>query len=256
MKSKTESKFLELPYELIDLIADMLTESDRAALSNTCRQLYHRLWKPGLKFKLNTYCRSIDAIKWLMDQPVWDEWKNRNEIISLTAAKYGHMDVLKWAWSQGYDYLHENLCIEAAKGGHLELLQWLRGQKCPWNVWVCDRAAMNGHILVLQYAASQGCTLNKVRICYSAARYGHLEVLQWLHEQGYHLDNYLNGVAAIGGHLHIVKWFYEQGVPWDESICNTAIEYGHVELFHWAKERGCPWDKDYATAKFGHMATF
>ncbi len=99
------------------------------------------------------------------------------------AAGGGHLEVLKWAQSQGCP-LDEWTCAFAADGGHLEVLKWARSQGCPWDKWTCDYAARGGHLEVLQWARSQGCPFDQRWTCASAARGGHWEVLEWARSQG------------------------------------------------------------------------
>ncbi|WZN63313.1 hypothetical protein HKI87_07g48610 [Chloropicon roscoffensis] len=39
----------------------------------------------------------------------------------------------------------------AAKNGHLEVLRWARSQGCPWHEDVTYAAAKNGHLKVLKW---------------------------------------------------------------------------------------------------------
>ncbi len=73
-----------------------------------------------------------------------------------TVACEGHLNVLRWARSQGCPW-NEETCAKAAWGGHLEVLQWLRSQGCPWNAWTYAFAVLGGHLEVFQWVRSQGC---------------------------------------------------------------------------------------------------
>ena len=50
----------------------------------------------------------------------------------MEAAKYGHLEVLKWARENGCPW-DEVTCAYAAKGGHLDVLKWARENGCPWD---------------------------------------------------------------------------------------------------------------------------
>ena len=73
---------------------------------------------------------------------------------------------------------NESVCSAAAAGGHLEVLKWARTNGCGWNHRVCTEAARHGHLEVLKWARSHGCPLD-ADTCSSAAAGGRLEVLQW-----------------------------------------------------------------------------
>ena len=77
----------------------------------------------------------------------------RLRTVSLNAAEFGQLEMLKWARANGalWDVWAWNskLCAHAAKGGHLEVLLWARKQGCAWNEGTCTWAAHNGHLEVL-----------------------------------------------------------------------------------------------------------
>ncbi len=121
--------------------------------------------------------------------------------------------VLQWAcWNE------TPVSHTYAREGHLEVLKWARSQGCPWNETdICCLAARGGHLDVLQWARSQGCPLS-VHTCAYAAEGGHLEVLQWLRSQGCPWDEWTCTYAALGGHLEVLQWARGQGCPWDEGF--------------------------------------
>ena len=76
--------------------------------------------------------------------------KSKTQICK-TAAIHGHLEILKWARSQGCPW-NTHTCMEAAGGGHLEVLKWARSQGCPWDNNTCSYAAIGGHLEVLKWA--------------------------------------------------------------------------------------------------------
>jgi hypothetical protein len=54
------------------------------------------------------------------------------EILILYAAKYGHLELLRWALDNGCPWDAETR-PRAGLGGHLELLKWARAKGCPWE---------------------------------------------------------------------------------------------------------------------------
>ena len=85
----------------------------------------------------------------------------RLRTVSLNAAEFGQLEMLKWARANGalWDVWAWNskLCAHAAKGGHLEVLRWARKQGCAWNEGTCTWAAHNGHLEMLQWSRANGC---------------------------------------------------------------------------------------------------
>ena len=56
------------------------------------------------------------------------------------AAFGGHVDVLRWARSQGCRYGRRVTCA-AATFGHLKVLKWLIKEGCPYDKGECREAA-------------------------------------------------------------------------------------------------------------------
>ena len=49
------------------------------------------------------------------------------------------------------------VCGYAARNGHLEVLKWAISEGFPRGLIICINAAENGHLEVLKYARSNGC---------------------------------------------------------------------------------------------------
>ena len=203
---------LELPWELVDMIVESLSVSDRVALSGTCRAFRARYWKPKLRLSLNTYCRSIEGIRWLMEHPEqWSRWKGR---------------VCRWA--------------ECSLD--LRVLKFAREQGCPWEfptelddddidengeeaVVVGQKAAEAGDLEILKWIRDNGYRFNRFfdrLVCRAAAKGGHLEIIMWLMEQGSPWDRGVCDSAARGGHLEVLKWLHYHGCPWGTTTCAAA----------------------------------
>ena len=96
-------------------------------------------------------CKCIEEYK------VSGIWK---ENTTLSAARYGHLDCLK--------YVHENGCpwdmytiSQASCYGHLDCLKYCHENGCPWNLYTTSLAAGNGHLDCLKYALENGCPWNE-----------------------------------------------------------------------------------------------
>ena len=136
-----------------------------------------------------------------------------NEVFN-TASQGGHLEVLKWLRSVGFQW-NERICAFAAMGGHLEELKWLRANGCPWDEETCEFAATGG-------------------------TGGHLEVLQWARANGCQWGTSTCVFAAMRGHLDVLQWARANGCPWISLTCTAAAEGGHLEVMQWARANGCP----------------
>ena len=77
------------------------------------------------------------------------------------------------------------VCNEAARGGHLEVLRWARSQGCPWDGRAPRAAAEGGHLEVLKWLIKKRCPCSKRKCRKAAARGGERarKVLEWLNER-------------------------------------------------------------------------
>jgi hypothetical protein len=133
------------------------------------------------------------------------------------------------------------ICRIAALNGHLEILRWARSQGCPWDEITCTWAAQKGHLEVLKWARSQGCPWSSWT-CTWAAEYGHLETLKWVRKHGCPWGSDTCSLAANSGHLEVLQWLRSQGCPWNENVCVWAARNGHLEVVKWANDNGCIWN--------------
>jgi hypothetical protein len=156
-------RLLDLPADLLVIIASQLAEDDDLAAALACRRLL-------LSSRLEWAAVSCGL-------PLSSRLLRR-------AAPAGRLEQLSWlrtrgcAWAPCYENGND-CCSSAAASGHLAVLQWLRANGCPWEEWTCIKAAAKGHLHVLQWARASGCPWN-AGTCSGAARGGHLAVLPWL----------------------------------------------------------------------------
>ena len=72
------------------------------------------------------------------------------------AARYGHLELVRWLCGEGGFAMDEGVMADAAGGGNLELVQWMRGEGCPWDTVTCYYAIDYGHVEVLRWARENG----------------------------------------------------------------------------------------------------
>ena len=80
--------------------------------------------------------------------------------------------------------MHEHMPYAAAQGGHLEVLRWARSQGSPWHEDVTYAAAQAGHLKVLKWLIKEGCPYDKGECREAAVEGGERtrKVLEWLDE--------------------------------------------------------------------------
>ena len=160
----------------------------------------------------------------------------------IEAARYGHLDILQWLKSQGYEWNQWTLS-EAAKHGHFEIVIYLYENGCQWNFGTLPYAAAGGHFEIILYLHEKGCPLDSWTFA-NAVVNGNLEILHWLHDRNCPTDSTACEHAAKNGRLDILKWLrLEVNCPWNEGACIEAVQNKHFEILKWLHDNGCPWNK-------------
>ena len=80
------------------------------------------------------------------------EQKDAPKMLWIGAAKYGHLDVVKWLHENRTEGCSVAAMDWAAKNGHLEVVKWLhvnRTEGCTEDAMDC--AAENGHLEVVKF---------------------------------------------------------------------------------------------------------
>lgn len=72
-----------------------------------------------------------------------------------SAIQYGDHEMVKWLYERKCG--GEESCNIAAKYGHLDILKWLRSEKFYWNYLTCKEAADNNHLEILKWLIENGC---------------------------------------------------------------------------------------------------
>jgi len=192
--------------------------------------------------------------------------------VSVTASKYGHIEILRWIrefdpteikytltpnfWVQEIpaaaaeysrimildwlfefikpEQLHSDVTAAAVKGGHLELLKWLLSKNVCWGPRCCSNAVeyQRHDILAFLRTSKPRCPWDS-DTCSAAAKIGDLKMLQLL--KSYESE-------------------YKR-CRWDHWTCARAAEYGHLEILKWARSRGCKWSHWTCTlaSRNGHL---
>lgn len=122
--------------------------------------------------------------------------------------KIGNLEMLQWLVIENGFHVHrEIVCKAAAKYGQLDILKWARENEFPWDEKVCENAAENGHVGVLRWAHENGCPWSE-KIYEFIIEWGDLETLKWLHENGCPWNNMVYNYVLEHCYYGIVECYY------------------------------------------------
>ena len=114
----------------------------------------------------------LEVLKWIYE----NDNTNIINFICEHVAKYGYLEILKWAREKGFA-MDRFTCSNAALNNHIEILKWAYENGCPWDESTCKNLALNGQLAVLKWARENGCPWN-YHVCANAAKNGDLEMLK------------------------------------------------------------------------------
>jgi hypothetical protein len=180
------------------------------------------------------------------------------------ALKYGRLDILLWAVSNGYpwnpnpnDILFAVACSRLATATP-DILNWIADQD-----FVFEDAEDCIHCAVVMK------NFNFIRwaksillpnfwhdsIIKKAAAAGNLPALIWAAE--IHPESFTSALLGIlvqnatsGGHMNVLNWILEKYGIFktaflNRRLCDIAAEKGFVEILQWAVANGCEWDRSH-----------
>src|SRR5579872_647404 len=160
----------------------------------------------------------LELTKWLMENGcIWDE------DVCTIAAGHGYLEIIQWAIIKNLIW-NPDICFRAAAiNGHLEILKWAKTNGYTFKPSIFKFAAESGQLEILKWFWENDEKLFDCRFCLNiivasdVARQGHLEVFKWLREKNCPWDSNICSFAAMHGHLHIIQWARENGCDWDEE---------------------------------------
>lgn len=213
---------------------------------------------------------NIQCIQHMYEKNV--EHQSQHRIICDHAAKFGHLELLKYLLSKKpykgknilcnaafsgnvelIEYLHQNnyfwhypyACGYAERAGSLEALIYLHENGHPLGGSDCDIAISNGHLHILEYLNENGCHPNG-KSYKLAVEKGHLDIVKYLHETGCPHYNDLCAIAAIDNSIDILKYLHENGYPITSDVLRNAHNADSVDCFNYAIEHKFPGRERYS----------
>ncbi|KAL3665748.1 hypothetical protein V7S43_009179 [Phytophthora oleae] len=178
----------------------------------------------------------LEVVKWLIKRGL-----GKGSTLAIHfAAMNGHLEVAKYLHAQDFTGCYQKTLQETAKGGHLAVVQWL------WTQFHDDPKAD----LLCEHGGdeffSRGPPFTNEMT--AAASNGHLEVIQYLHtialtlagkkrkRGGSSMDDVVSE-AAINGHLDVVRWVCTHTtVNSTEHAMTGAARNGHFPVVKWLHE--------------------
>mmetsp|Transcript_25912 Transcript_25912/g.45686 ORF Transcript_25912/g.45686 Transcript_25912/m.45686 type:complete len:878 (-) Transcript_25912:91-2724(-) len=151
------------------------------------------------------------------------------------AIQGGHLDYLKHFHFKGYDLTRDEfMSSDAARFGHMDIVKWLHEIGGAWGRWTCQHAAESGRLDILRYAHENGCDWTSPReeplsyhIISCAAKGGNLDCLKYVYENSAcELGEYAAMYAAEGGHLDCLKYLHQNGIEFTKIDIDNAAKQG------------------------------
>lgn len=178
-------------------------------------------------------------------------------------AKYGELDLLKWARASGYGW-DSSTCAVAARYNNLELLKYAISEGCPSDSTMAMHAARNENFEALKWISSETKAPRDTSVCASFAENGNLGMFKWAVSNGYECShNILRDAAAFGkleilkyagnihqidslmsvdaarfGQIHVLDFLLESKIAIHETVPYVAAFYNQLDVLKWAKTRG------------------
>eukprot|EP00302_Diacronema_sp_CCMP2436_P002819 CAMPEP_0179850910 /NCGR_PEP_ID=MMETSP0982-20121206/7965_1 /TAXON_ID=483367 /ORGANISM="non described non described, Strain CCMP 2436" /LENGTH=385 /DNA_ID=CAMNT_0021736387 /DNA_START=292 /DNA_END=1452 /DNA_ORIENTATION=- len=263
------AELLDLPAELLALVATRLPRDGELAASLSCRELRQAVAAARLSDGLtrtttrirSAFDSSLRKLEWAIAAGCREPSSQagsqrraadclRSSLLPRAAAAClccsGRVPQAARAWSWG-------MCSAAASGGHLATLMWLRANGCPWQVGAAY-AAVAAATDVLRWAHTNGCPWGwweHEDACLAAAGGGHLATLQWLRVNGYRRWRGCMASAA-GAPLRVLPWLRATTCPWAcpwGNNCTAAARGGHLDVLTWLRAVDCPWGEGSDTCR-------
>jgi len=130
------------------------------------------------------------------------------------AASQGNLEMVKYCVAKKCP-IYEDACLSAARNGHLEVLKYLREEvKAPWDGWTATRAAQNGHLHILEYLVERKYDeFHELAYLYAAEK-GHLDCLKYLRETAKApWNSQAIFMARVNKHFECVQYLLDNNCP-------------------------------------------
>lgn len=251
-------------YDLIDLSSHNTSPTDELYLSLYDDLIYYSREKEKLysdefieksmwsDIKFSMYCAKYNHVKLLK---YWYEFHVRNHSICSwgpetlnTAAKYGNLEILKYAISElcPYDIA---LCNYAAKYNKLNVLHWLMKLNIPFDDDTFYYAAYVNNLEMVKYLASTTNNINyngtgyygyQESIILGGIVGDHVDIIKYMVEEYNSTPEILRSMceeSAVRDSINVIKYLYSLNYMIDD-IYTIAKTHNSYKIIKWLDETG------------------
>jgi len=199
-----------------------------------------------------------------------------------SAAKAGHLDILKFAYENGEKLRKNFVC------GHLHVLTWLiDNDHIQPRIEISEMVASTGSLECLQLLYAHEYPIFTESVFYKAVCGKNIDMIVWLLKNNCPYDKFMfiqnNGcdrtlMATVAtslpilkllfdsghlfsdhfcvyvsyyGNLEILDFLIQKGFKLSKGIIEHAAARGHLHIIVWAREHGCEWDVEACAATVG-----
>ena len=171
--------------------------------------------------------------------------------VSTNAIRGGHIEVFNWLCEKKNCQYNEFTCTSsAAKYGHLQILKYLRSINYAWEESALINSVDSGHLEVVKYLLENNCPISEYILYIAAeseARNNKLEIFKLLfgNNSNYIRRSDICNIAAEIGNWDILMWAYENGCEINLLEClEEASRVGKIDIIKWIYSKGCKWNHD------------
>jgi len=267
--------FVEQPTEIIIGIFKCLPEWDAVRLALSHSKLYSIYLTFCIKlvtykeFEMTAANGYLDILKFIHRHVKKCFYTNQYPVsyaISL-AARYGHIDVVKWLHYNGYEltgldrpHFSYRLPLDAAvNGGHLEITKWLHKKGYQWTFHASITALVGADIEMIKYLYENNMMneflhtpIGKLELQVSlnqAIKCGSLKLVEYLYQisrvhRARIREHECMRFALLRGNFDIIHFFYKIKLKqrkdklFDFNDVVMAARYGHLHILEWFQELG------------------
>ena len=131
--------------------------------------------------------------------------------------------------------------MSAAKYGHLKVLKYAHENGCRWDKWTCSYAAQFGYLEILKYLHENGCSWTEEKSSLKSIEDNFLVAFK------HNLENplvYRNTKYLLSAHenTEILQYLKNQECLWSPQTCSVVYKTGNLEMIKYLCENGCPWN--------------
>jgi hypothetical protein len=148
-------------------------------------------------------------------------------------AEHGDLKLLRWAY-EATSFMWQRRAIHAAartaaKHGHLELIKWIISLGVVSAKEIGQAAATHGQLKIIKYMHNTHGQLGDGMMD-AAEHSGNLGLMKWLRDHKYSYKWSAGDKAAKYGYSHIIGWLYREKIHMSEIAGKYAAENDRIDV--------------------------